>query len=455
MKRKTLLLLVALCGVSLVSCDEEEYVDKYTVIWQNDYGDILEIDRNVIEGTLPSYDGVTPTKNSDDLYTYTFSSWEPEIKPVTENTTYTAVFEKHAIEEVKNKYTVTWVNYDGTVLEIDENVLEGTMPSYDGDMPSKPSGDSYSCIFNGWSPELKVVTENITYTATFKEVFTGDFVPGVDPVLSNDQKIIEYGFYPQSHVNDTNLITQLNNLKSPDTNGWYLYNGEYYAKEEAQVFNNETYTFDDGVTISNGTEYWFKCETIKWQVLGNDNGTFFLVSSTLLDTHNFYQNYENRTIDEKTIYANNYEHSDIRTWLNNDFYAKAFNLNNTYIKETTLDNSSSTTDTLDNAYISENTTDKVYLPSYQDYLKSSYGFEDQTSTTSKSRQCKTSDYARARGAFVSKSKGFENNGSYWTRSPSSEYAYCAWNVNSGGYLSSYAVDGNAHSVRPSISLNIA
>lgn len=62
MKRKALLLLVALCGVSLVSCDEEEYVDKYTVIWQNDYGDILEIDRDVIEETLPSYDGVTPTK---------------------------------------------------------------------------------------------------------------------------------------------------------------------------------------------------------------------------------------------------------------------------------------------------------------------------------------------------------------------------------------------------------
>ena len=97
----------------------------------------------------------------------------------------------------------------------------------------------------------------------------------------------------------------------------------------------------------------------------------------------------------------------------------------------------------------------MYLPSYQDYLKSSYGFENQTSTTSKSRQCKTSDYARARGAFTSKSKGFENNGSYWTRSPSSEYAYCAWNVNSGGYLSSYAVDGNSHSVRPAISLNIA
>lgn len=454
MKRKTLL-LVALCGMSLVSCNEGQYVDKYTVIWQNDYGDILEIDRNVVEGTIPTYDGATPTKISDELYTYTFSQWEPEITPVSENTTYTAVFEKHAKTEVKNKYTVTWVNYDGTILEVDENVLEGTIPTYDGAIPTKPSGETYSCIFNGWSPEIKIVNENITYTATFKEVITKDFVPGINPVLSNDQKSIEYGFYPQSHVQDSNLIAQLNNLKTPDDNGWYLYNGEYYCKEKAMVYNNETYKFDDGVTIVNDAEYWFKCETIKWQVLEVEKGVFFLLSNILLDAHEFYDNYNSRVIEEKTIFASNYKHSNIRTWLNNDFYDKAFVLNNTYIQEVMVDNTSATTDTSENAYVSENTLDKVYLPSYQDYLKSNYGFDHQVSDISTSRQCKTSDYARARGAFSSKSKGFVNNGSYWTRSPSSEFSYSAWNVNTGGYLSNYVVDENSHCVRPCISLIIA
>ena len=42
------------------------------------------------------------------------------------------------------KFTITWKNFDGTVLEVDENVLEGTTPTYDGLAP------------------VKIVTHNIT-----------------------------------------------------------------------------------------------------------------------------------------------------------------------------------------------------------------------------------------------------------------------------------------------------
>ena len=34
-------------------------------------------------------------------------------------------------------FTITWKNYDETVLEIDKNVKEGTMPHYDGKDPSR------------------------------------------------------------------------------------------------------------------------------------------------------------------------------------------------------------------------------------------------------------------------------------------------------------------------------
>ncbi len=49
-------------------------------------------------------------------------------------------------------YTVTWKNYDGTVLETDKDVLEGTMPEYNGDVPTKEGFN-----FSGWSPELSEV----------------------------------------------------------------------------------------------------------------------------------------------------------------------------------------------------------------------------------------------------------------------------------------------------------
>lgn len=63
-----------------------------------------------------------------------------------------------------NKYTVIWKNYDGTVLEKDINVPFGVMPSYDGELPTRP-GDYY---FKEWSPVPNTVYGNIEYTAVFK-----------------------------------------------------------------------------------------------------------------------------------------------------------------------------------------------------------------------------------------------------------------------------------------------
>lgn len=76
-------------------------------------------------------------------------------------------------------YTVTWLNYDGTVLELDENVHEGEDPSYDGPTPVKPSDETYNYTFSGWEPDLELVHGNQTYTAVFTA--TPKPAPGPDP----------------------------------------------------------------------------------------------------------------------------------------------------------------------------------------------------------------------------------------------------------------------------------
>ena len=68
--------------------------------------------------------------------------------------------------------SVTWKNWDGTVLEIDENVAEGTIPTYDGTTPTKPDVEKFSYTFAGWNKELKPVSEDVTYTAVFEETDT-------------------------------------------------------------------------------------------------------------------------------------------------------------------------------------------------------------------------------------------------------------------------------------------
>lgn len=272
------------------------------------------------------------------------------------------------------------------------------------------------------------------------------------PVVA--ENTITYGLYPQTNVNDSTLVSALNALTTPESNGWYLYDGDYYAKVSATP-NSSSYKFDNGTTISSGTTYWFKCEPIVWNVLNNNNGEYYIVSSVLLDAHCYYNSASTRTIDEQTVYPNNYKYSDIRTWLNEDFYNSAFALGNSHIQTTTVDNSAATTNSTSNSYACANTEDKVFLPSYKDYINSSYGFSTSTGSTD-TRYCKTTDWARARGAYLLSQTGtYAKHSYYWTRSPRPDGSKYAWIVDGNGSLDFSDVSDTTVSVRPGLSIKIA
>lgn len=321
-----------------------------------------------------------------------------------------------------------------------------------------PIGDS---VFKGWYHESKKVSDDAIYTFVMPTIdyslvarfFTKAELEekkyATKPFVSADGKTITYGLYPQTNVNDSSLISTLNALSATESNGWYLYDNEYYAKVEAKQ-NNTNLFFDNGTNIVKGQTYWFKCEPIVWNVLSNSSGEYYIVSSVLLDTYCYHNSTSTRTIYGQTVYSNNYKYSDIRTWLNNDFYKSAFSLGASHIQTTTVDNSSATTDYPSNMFACANTQDKVFLPSCQDYLNNSYGF-----STRDTRYCKTTDWARARGAdyFTSSSKQY--NGCYWTRSPDSGDSRKACYVTDDGRLNERNIVNNrGRSVRPALSIKI-
>ena len=126
------------CGwdktISAVTGDTEyfarfkEILVTYPIVWQNWDGTVLQ-ESNEEYGVIPSYNGETPIRESTVEYTYTFSGWTPTVDVVTGNTTYVAEFTAEA-----RKYTVTWQNWDGSVLMVDEFEY-GAYPYYCGDSP--------------------------------------------------------------------------------------------------------------------------------------------------------------------------------------------------------------------------------------------------------------------------------------------------------------------------------
>ena len=86
--------------------------------------------------------------------------------------------------------TITWKNYDGKVLETDENVPYGSTPSYDGETPSKPGDDAYDYVFSGWDKEIEPSEKDMEYVATYEQVVRKGSI-----TASQDSGFYEEPFY--------------------------------------------------------------------------------------------------------------------------------------------------------------------------------------------------------------------------------------------------------------------
>ncbi|MCI2068568.1 MAG: leucine-rich repeat protein [Bacilli bacterium] len=115
----------------------DRVTNVYTVTFVN-YNDEVLKTYQVEYGKGATYDGETPTKPSDQQYSYTFSSWDVDYSYIEGNTTVKAQF-----SETLNEYKVDFQTNGGTTLASQGVNYGKTLTA-----PTAPTKEGYS--FSGW-----------------------------------------------------------------------------------------------------------------------------------------------------------------------------------------------------------------------------------------------------------------------------------------------------------------
>ena len=134
---------------------------NYTVKFLN-YDSSVLFTTSVARGGTAVYQGETPTRPKSDNYIYTFSGWSESLENVVGNMDVVAQYDM-----VDRYYTVTFNNYDGTLLTT-QRVEYGQNAYYYG-TPSRPSTNTTNYTFTGWDVSLNNIKSNVTATAQFSE----------------------------------------------------------------------------------------------------------------------------------------------------------------------------------------------------------------------------------------------------------------------------------------------
>lgn len=206
--------------------------------------------------------------------------------------------------------------------------------------------------------ELKLSLENLKKEKTMPNPWQNPTFIKIQDNLGYKIIFVKLGKYPQRKVDSLELIEKLNNV-CPINNIISL-NGLDYAKYE-----NE----------------YFLVEPIIWRVVNfkkiNGKRVLLLLSDYSLDYKNIVDYTNMKLIKHDNSYFEyinkkngrpfaDYSESDIRSWLNKEFFEFAFNENEKkMILDAKIDNSCSSTGLKENNFACSDTIDKVFLLSYR------------------------------------------------------------------------------------------
>ncbi|MBR3341191.1 MAG: hypothetical protein IKG30_06200 [Clostridiales bacterium] len=203
-------------------------INEYTIKFVDDTG--KELSSAKYDYGTKAADIVIPDtdKAATPQYTYEFKNWDKVITDVIADATYTAVY-----TTTVNKYTVKFVNEDGTVVSSKQydygtKAADITKPAD----PTKTGTTQYTYTFDGWTPEIKDVTGDATYTAKFSSTvnkYTVKFVNEDGTVLQSSE--VAYG--------ETPSYTGKTPVKADTEDYTYIFSG--WSPEISKVTGDSTY----------------------------------------------------------------------------------------------------------------------------------------------------------------------------------------------------------------------
>ena len=207
------------------------------------------------------------------------------------------------------------------------------------------------------------------------------------PCASPRPETVYFGEYPQTLASN-DAVNQMR--QTPEGSGYYIsdYDNEQYQKVIGHPYYDNQYTFTNGDTIFDGDTYYFKVEPILWRILDVDQyNTALLLSELILDFTAF---------DDS---INDWVVSDLRDFLNTQFYDSAFSTTEqSHIEEVTLENALTVPPIVTSSQPS--TLDQVFLLSYKDMVTTPYRFNPDPRNLDCERRGQTSDFARSRGGII-------------------------------------------------------
>ena len=191
----------------------------------------------------------------------------------------------------------------------------------------------------------------------------------------------------------------------------------------------ETIEFGNYPQDKDGTE-----KPIEWIVMKNEGNQVLLLSKYVLDRKSYNEGWEDVT----------WETSDIRQWLNTEFYTTAFNKAEKAKIQTSLIKNEDNSEYGTNG--GNDTEDKVFLLSEKE--------ADTLFSNGDERIAKATEYAEKSGVYINESSE-EKGAWWWLRSPGI-YSYYAAEVDKYGWVhrDGNYVHHNHDGVRPALHLNL-